>query len=79
MMDYSDKARKEREQGFYLCSKIQDFFGEGFEVRYDAGESGMTHFLYNGHLYKRVPNGDIKPNISIYDYKPTMSQLCEWR
>lgn len=72
--DYSN-----RKQGFELCEKLQMFLGEGFRVEYDACESGMTFFIYKGHLYKQVPNTEIKGSMNVSDYRPTTEQMIEWR
>ena len=51
------------------ASKLQIALGNGYEIRYDACESGMTFCYYNGELYKQVDNSAMNGSINVYDYR----------
>lgn len=53
--------------------KLEAALGEGYEVRYDLLESGMTYFYYNLNNgrrihYKTALNTDMVPNLSVTKY-----------
>lgn len=60
-------ANRETESKY--ASKLQSVLGNGYEIRYDASESGCTFCYYNGILYKIVENSAMVGNINVYDYK----------
>lgn len=51
------------------ASKLQSALGNGYEIRYDACDSGMTWCYYNGELYKQVENSEMCGSINVYDFK----------
>lgn len=58
-----------RETESKWASKLQQVLGNGYEIDYDACESGMTFCYFNGKLYKRVPNDAMCGSINVNDYK----------
>ena len=58
-----------RETESKWASKLQKVLGNGYEIRYDACESGMTFCYYNGKLYKQVENSAMCGSINVIDYK----------
>jgi hypothetical protein len=48
---------------------VLNFGCPGHEVRYDAGDSGMTEFYFNGILYKKVENARMGERVCVGDYK----------
>ena len=59
-----------------VAAKLQKVLGNGYEIKYDAGDSGMTFCYYNGELYKQVPNGEMKSNLNVAEYQ--YRNLPEW-
>jgi len=58
----ADKEIRECE----LARRMQEALGEGYVVRYDDCESGMTRFYYNGYMYKQIRDGEMTMNICEY-------------
>lgn len=48
---------------------LQKILGEGYEIRHDACESGMTDCYYKGTLYKRVENTEMKGSLNVHDFR----------
>lgn len=57
-----------RQDGAKWAGKLQDILGSGYEIKYDAGDSGMTFCYYNGELYKQVENSAMRGNVNVYDF-----------
>lgn len=51
------------------ASKLQKALGNGYDIRFDFGDSGMTFCYYNGKLYKQVENSSMCGSINVVDYK----------
>lgn len=58
-----------RENEIKWANRLQKVLGNGYEIDYDACESGMTFCYYNGRLYKRVANEAMCGGINVNDFK----------
>lgn len=51
------------------AQKLQKALGAGYEIHFDACESGLTFCYHNGKLYKQVPNEEMRGTINVCDYR----------
>lgn len=58
-----------RNEQIKWANKLQSVLGDGYEIRYDANDSGMTKCFHNGVLYKTVENSAMNGGINVYDFK----------
>lgn len=58
-----------RENEIKWANKLQQILGNGYEIRYDACDSGMTYCYYNGEIYKRVQNSEMCGNVNACEYR----------
>ena len=63
------KKMTSRDEQIKWANKLQMVLGAGYEIRYDANDSGMTKCFHNGVLYKTVENSVMNGSINVYDYK----------
>lgn len=58
-----------RQEQSEWATKLQNALGSGYEIKFDACDSGMTYCYYNGKLYKQVPNDEMCGSVNVIDYK----------
>ena len=51
-----------------IAAKLQGILGDGYEIAYDVNESCFTNCYYKGHLYKKVPNYEMRSDLNVCDY-----------
>lgn len=61
-----------REQQAAKAQRLQMALGDGYQVRYDDCESGLTRFLYSGTCYLEAPNEVFSSQINVIDYVAPM-------
>lgn len=61
-----------REQQAAKAQRLQTALGEGYMVRYDDCESGLTRFFFVGTWYLDVPNDVFNGPINVNDYAAPM-------
>lgn len=48
---------------------LERALGNGYQICFDACESGLTYCYFNKQLYKKVPNDEMRGSINVTDYR----------
>lgn len=61
------------------CHKLEEvlnaYYGGGYRIQWNAGESCLTFFYHNGELYKQVPDSEMVGDLNVHDFVHVQNDL----